>query len=157
MNLGPIHSGPELEEALFDCSSQSRNRRPPKRSFDRSVDHVKRNQHTIVCNGWNPKKPHTEAARAMHTRVAKNLPRGKRELRLFVSIGTTLDVYYGVDAFFEYRGVIVTIDVTISRYKKKAKADFVLTASDFQSNDLYKKLDAVAAEIMEKARQMNLV
>ena len=149
MHLGQICSGSELEEALFGCSSKSRNRHLPKSTLDHSLKHVKSHQHVY---GWNPRKPRTRAAKAMHTRVAKNLPHGRKELRLFVAIGSTLDAYYGVDAFFEYGGVIVTIDVTVSRHKDCPKADFIVSLYDFTTNRIYQKLDLVAACLLERAQ-----
>lgn len=46
-------------------------------------------------------------------------------VRFYTAVGTPLDVYHGVDAFFEQGGRIATVDVSL-REKEMGKADVLL-------------------------------
>lgn len=47
------------------------------------------------------------------------------EVKAYTSVGTPLDVFHGVDAFFEFRGTMVSIDLTLNPTKVCHKADVV--------------------------------
>lgn len=48
----------------------------------------------------------------------------------YTAVGSALDYHHGVDGFFEFRGVVVTIDVTMNPEKSIAKADVVVHPDD---------------------------
>jgi len=48
----------------------------------------------------------------------------------FTAIGSALDFKHGADAVLEFRGVVVTIDVTLNPEKTSAKADVVVHPDD---------------------------
>jgi hypothetical protein len=56
------------------------------------------------------------------------------QINLFTAVGSAFDIYHGVDAFVEYKGTIVTIDVTRETAKTAAKADVVYQCGDSISN-----------------------
>ena len=58
------------------------------------------------------------------------------ELQYFISVGTKLDFWHGVDAIFCFRGVHVTIDVTVDT-EKKFKADFCILPAHVESGEVY--------------------
>lgn len=89
----------------------------------------------LYCN-WNPRKPSTPLSISLFNKVAKGLPKGNDELRLFLSIGTFLDLR-GIDFFFEYCGAFATVDLTVSKNKKRAKANFVISHLDFLKDRHY--------------------
>jgi hypothetical protein len=77
--------------------------------------------------GWNPKDPASKCMNNFHTLVAEALETTDySELKLFSAVGSPLDFFHGVDAFFEFQGRIVTIDVTKNPHKLEGKADFIL-------------------------------
>ena len=51
-------------------------------------------------------------------------------VRFYTAVGTCLDIHEGIDGFFEFRGVVVTIDLTLNTEKETAKADFVVQKGD---------------------------
>lgn len=74
-------------------------------------------------------------------------------VRFCTAVGSALDLFHGVDAFFEIPacGLTVTIDVTLNSQKTSARADLVLHAEDFED------LPALAARVVrvfaEKAKE----
>jgi hypothetical protein len=51
----------------------------------------------------------------------------------YTAVGSALDYFHGVDGYFEFRGVVVTIDVTINSEKTSAKADLVVHPDDLKN------------------------
>lgn len=84
--------------------------------------------------GWDPTDPSPRFANDLHASVAEALGLDDySELRFYTAVGSPLDYFHGVDGFFEYRGKIVTIDVTVDPGKLTAKADLVVNVSDTQA------------------------
>ncbi|MEX0651917.1 MAG: hypothetical protein WD509_02365 [Candidatus Paceibacterota bacterium] len=54
------------------------------------------------------------------------------EARFFTAVGTSLDVHQGIDGFFEFNGVVVTIDVTMNPDKETWKADRIVHPEDLE-------------------------
>jgi hypothetical protein len=86
------------------------------------------------------------AARRLKNRVAEQIGNGGEKLELFTAIGTPLDIFHGVDAFFEFNGIVVTIDLTRNPNKDSGKAHFILTEDDVTTN-LLETASRVAREI----------
>lgn len=77
----------------------------------------------------DPSDPESGIANDFHAAVAETLKEDDYEkVRFFSALGTPLDVYHGVDGFFEHNGIIVTLDATINPNKDKdsIKADIIL-------------------------------
>jgi len=51
------------------------------------------------------------------------------EVALYTAVGSPLDRFHGIDAFFEFHGTIVSIDLTVGR-KGSHKADLVIKPWD---------------------------
>lgn len=84
---------------------------------------------------WNPSDPSSRPANDLHSEVALALElEDWQELRLYSSVNSPLDYFHGVDGFFEFRGQVVTIDVTTNSRKVTAKADFVIHPADLDEN-----------------------
>lgn len=129
--------GRAFEQEFCGCSFwdvDEHLRRGSRRNFTDCVRRVK--EHQSVFNGWNPRQPRTPLAEGLHRKVASRL-RGGKELRLFIAIGTVLDLKMGIDCFFEYDQQIVTIDLTVSAFKKHYNADFLLTRLNFLKDEHY--------------------
>lgn len=132
------HSGPGYEKYAMGISSSeacelAEGHYPKHGKFEELVSITKSIQQ--IFNGWNPKEPSTEMGKDLYQRIKTHLKEGCGELRLYVSLGTPLDYYFGADCFFELKddngySSIVTIDLTINRNKRNSNADFILRGND---------------------------
>lgn len=91
--------------------------------YDKALEEVKNNQ------PWDPTDPKPRFANDLHAEVALEL--GLKddwsELRFYTAIGSALDHYHGVDAFFEFDEARVTMDITKNPAKASGyKADFII-------------------------------
>jgi hypothetical protein len=135
------HSGPGYEKFVLGISSsEARNlvngHYPKHGKFEKLVSITKSIQQ--IFNGWNPKEPSTETGKDLYQRIKTHLKDECGELRLYVSLGTPLDYYFGTDCFFELKddcghSSIVTIDLTINRSKRRSNADFILRGNDSEN------------------------
>ncbi|MEK7641664.1 MAG: hypothetical protein AAB365_01565 [Patescibacteria group bacterium] len=85
----------------------------------------------------NPSAPRLSGARMLHGAVARELKiADSKQLKLYTAVGTPLDLIHGVDAWFEFEGIVITIDVTMKEQKDRAKANVVVhlqdVANDFE-------------------------
>lgn len=118
--------------------------------LDRAISAGNRNEH-------NPYQPTNGKIAEVWKYARRNLNKkwGKEDyysLLLYLSVGrNSLDWHYGVDAFFWWNGVYVTIDVSTHR-KKKVKANFSLTSKQLDQKSLSQFGAAVAGLLMEKKR-----
>ena len=147
--ISPPHDGPGFEREFSGLSFADvpkRLRRHRAHNLHKAIRRVRRYQCFL---GWNPRRPKTELAQSLFRRVVSSLPNGKKELRLFLAIGTCLDLM-GVDFFFEYRGRIVTVDLTTSQYKKDYRADILLTRWHFLANEHYLIGSEIASRLLSR-------
>lgn len=135
--------GPQFEEEWTGISSVGHRRRKIKSvTFFDAIEMAKRSR---IAPGWCPGCPKKRIAKALYDRVASILGKDKKHLKFYVGIQTVMDSMYGVDLFFEYKEAIVTVDITVSRNKCGARADFVITQRDVLGDaGFYKKADAIA-------------
>jgi len=151
-----IQSGFDHEKRLFGHSTEEETGTlfPYKYPFKESVKRVMETPIiTETEDGsieyYNPADPNERWGMAgqVLSAVKKHLPRrvrGKRvgPIFLYPSLGTGLDTFYGVDAFFYWNNMVVTVDAS-TRFKSKdpadialglrrLKADFLLLPEDIQ-------------------------
>lgn len=140
---GPgIPAGADAESAIFGSPRISREERNKGYiPFDRAVDFVKEHQP-------NPLE-RSRTVSALRAKIAKLCLDTRTPVRFYTAIGTPLDVYHGVDAFFEQGGRIVTVDVSL-REKEIGKADVLLHAT----MDNEGKVAVPEAEIEHAARRI---
>lgn len=101
----------------------------------------------FVAFGWYPAFPTTSFGRELLEAVKGYLtPRDRKKLRLYVSVGTTLDRYYGIDGFFKLLRHIVTIDVTTMRAKRRMRADILIRKCDFEEKGNLLKVASLVAK-----------
>ncbi len=50
--------------------------------------------------------------------------------RVCTAVGTPLDIFHGVDGFVEFKGVVVTFDLTKNPHKDSGKADIIISPDD---------------------------
>ena len=140
------HDGRAFEREFCGCafSEVDAHLRRGPRNFKDGIRKVKECQ--CVFNDWNPRKPRTPLTECLYRRVASRLRKGE-ELRLFITIGTMLDLKMGIDCFFECDRRIVTVDLTVSSFKKYYRADFLLTRQNFLRNEHYHIGDLIARKL----------
>jgi hypothetical protein len=100
-------------------------------------------------DGWNPSDPNYKMANNLHALVAEALGLDDySELKLYTSRGTTLDKYCGVDAFFEYKCVRHTLDLTLNGYKQNGhKANTILYIKEGTEEELMLYANDIAKDI----------
>jgi hypothetical protein len=82
--------------------------------------------------GWDPIDPSTRTGSNLYASVAMGMERfigdfDWEELKFFSAIGSPLDVFHGVDGWFEFRGIVVTVDLTANVHKANGyKANVIL-------------------------------
>lgn len=102
-------------------------------SFSECLNEVKKTQ----PEGYDSSRP-TEGCNERFFNAVKSFlgSRCSDELQLFISIGTKLDFWHGVDGVFCFRDVYVTIDLTVD-LEKEYKADFLIFPKDVESGEVY--------------------
>ena len=81
--------------------------------------------------GGDPTDPVKDTASDLHVFVCEELGCDDYSfVKFFTAIGSPLDFFHGVDAWFEFNGRVVTIDVTLNPNKEKPKADLVILGQD---------------------------
>lgn len=93
--------------------------------------------------GYNPSAPTSGCNEEFFQAVKALLPIGGDELQYFIAIGTKLDFFHGVDAFFSWRGAVVSLDASVDP-EKILKADFLITPEMIENGEIY---TCVAREI----------
>jgi hypothetical protein len=119
---GPgIASGADVESALFGSPRIPREERVDGYlPFAKALDFVKQHQPGPL--------ERSKTVKDLRSKIAELCMDTKTPVRFFTATGTPLDVYHGVDAFFEQGGRIATVDVSL-REKEITKADVLLHAS----------------------------
>jgi hypothetical protein len=105
---------------------------------------------------YDPSNPKAGKTEQIFSAVKKHLPRrvsghSASKLELYVSVGrTSLDWYHGVDFFFVWEGVSVTVDVSLG-YKnpREMRAEFLFNPSDLEAD----RLDLFARNIADRLKK----
>jgi len=99
---------------------------------------------SYVKKGEKP-LPKTFIANLVFEKVRESLlPVQRNDLRLYDSLGTSLDFYHGVDGFFFLWGAIATFDLSIDRGKvrdmKTLKADVLISEDRITYNNSMREM-----------------
>ena len=130
------------EEVLAICLFRW-NEAQPYISFEKSLRLVQ------MCQPWDPSDPSTRAGNDLHCQVALALGlEDWGELQFFSALGSPLDRFHGIDGFFQWRGTVVSIDLTIDPQKVKYKADIVVHESD--QNDSWATIGRQIADLFRQ-------
>lgn len=109
-------SGHLFEEATLGlCPATSCDYMP----YHAAVEAVRKNQ---------PRQPRPAIAR-----LEKEIARYGLPVKFYTAVRSTLDQFHSVDGFFDFDGVLITIDVTMNPSKVTGKADIVIQADDFEN------------------------
>lgn len=89
-------------------------------------------QEVMDHQAQNPVRPMGETSRFYDAVASELRNRGLNpaQLKVYSAVGSTLDRYHGVDGFFAFQGIVVTVDCTISPHKDETKARVLVTAED---------------------------
>ena len=118
---GPgIKDGVDLERGLLGKSTVGQGEHLEYMSFKDAVTFAREHQPDIFKR--------SQAIKNLRNRVALYCDDKDEPVKFFTAVGTPLDIYHGVDAFFEQDGRIATVDVSM-REKETYKADVLLVAS----------------------------
>ena len=100
---------------------------------------------------WDPSDPGPSAnslPNNFHASIAEALGvEDWSEVRLYTAVGSPLDKFHSMDAFVEFRGQVVTIDLTLNRLKGEYRADITV---DFE--DIFDRLRSTACKIAAMLR-----
>ncbi len=86
---------------------------------------------------WNPLKPTNHQTVVFHQAVARNmreLRMNPAQLKVFTAVGSALDRYHGIDGFFSFEGIVVTLDCTTNPHKDVSKARIIVREDDALDN-----------------------
>src|SRR3990167_3897702 len=97
-----------------------------KRDTARCLQMVRKNQPWDPTDPGDPDDSKNHFAQDLHADVCVELGVEEwSEVALYTAVGSPLDRFHGIDAFFEFHGTIVSIDLTVGR-KGSHKADLVI-------------------------------
>lgn len=112
---------------------------------------------------YDPTKPNWGKLHELWSEVHKHLPRRSGGVRsgpmaLYVSIGTPLDFYHGVDCFFRWMGVYITVDASlifkskVGTGKHRLKADILVRPHNLTKPGLEHLGKHIAEQLKERRR-----
>lgn len=93
----------------------------------------------------NQPRAKTQAARFLEVELRKEFGLA---VSYFTAVRSTLDRVHKVDAFVEYRGIVVTIDFTTDPNKDTCKADLLMTEEDVANMTVF--VGRVARELKSR-------
>ncbi|MDE1974947.1 MAG: hypothetical protein KGI49_00310 [Patescibacteria group bacterium] len=129
------YTGKILEtEVLGECRIKARG----YLKFNQSIEEVKENQ------PYDPHHPTGEAG-SFHDAVAEAMGIEPDQLEMYTAVGSALDRFHGVDGFFEFNGIVITVDVTANEHKDSYKARVIVTEED-AGNGFKESARIIAAE-----------
>lgn len=111
--------GADLENALLGKASVAPTEKIDYLPFAEAVQFAKDHQPELTSR--------SKELITLRNKVAESAANKDEPVRFFTAVGTPLDVYHGVDGFFEQNGRIATVDVSM-REKEDFKADVLLSA-----------------------------
>lgn len=122
---GPgIADGADIEQAVLGMPIiPLKERKDDYMPYAEAVEYVKKYQPNALSR--------SRIVRDLRMRVADLCVDTDVPVKFFTAVGTPLDIYHGVDAFFEQGGKLVTLDISL-RDKDEYKAS-VLLRVDFDS------------------------
>lgn len=112
-----ISAGADVERAVFGAPRLERGQYV---AYREALEYVKNNQPSL--------QERPKIATMLRRKVADLCSDESLPVKFYTAVGTPLDIYHGVDAFFEQGSKIVTVDISM-REKETTKADVLLVAS----------------------------
>lgn len=142
-----MYTGHMLEWDCFGSCLWKWEAEPEYVPFRQAMARVRKSQ------PWDPTDPEPLVSSNLHAYVCLALGvEDWSEVALYTSIGSPLDRFHGVDAFFHFRGRVVTIDVTANPHKNSYKADVILSAEAIENGGLKQVASKIAALLQGSSR-----
>lgn len=149
----------------LQAEAERQKRAVPYFPWRKAIEFIKNHYYDKV-----PSEPEARWANDLHFTIFRKLEswdilENIKDLNFYNAIDTPLDIYHKIDAFFEYKGHHVTMDVTdkVGKGLEETKADFVVTEirkkfPDFKefegAKEIYfKNLEVLSQGIAEKLRE----
>lgn len=121
-NMSFESTGGTVERELFDRPKGMAAETPKYLNRREAFRFVREHQ----PEGSDPHDPKQDFAASVMAEVEKILGvSGKDQILFYTAVGSSLDRYQGIDGWYEYKGTIVTIDLTANPHKDSHKADIV--------------------------------
>ncbi len=170
MKTNTLPLGRAFEKEVFGITEEDQEpffRRPGRRGLNSSIQSVIQNNWASFAEALergldychNPTDPRMGKTHILWSAVKRYLPRrvsGHRSLHLnlYVAVGrNALDWQHGVDAFFWWENVYVTIDVSlIPKEGEELKADFVVNPEDLDGQRLSSLGREIGKLLKERSR-----
>ncbi len=137
-----IDAGSDIEKAAFGLPiTYAKEKKDEYMPYDAAIAFAKDHQPNPLT------RPKT--VKELRGKIVELCSDTTNPLKFYTAVGTPLDTYHGIDAFFELGGRVVTLDVS-GREKELYKADVLLFA---QLNDVGElvieknEMDRVAREV----------
>ena len=142
---GPeIADGADFEQALLGSAIDiPEGEHDHYLSFKDAIEYTKEHQPSIFDR--------SEWIKDLRARISEKCTDKDTPVKFYTAVGTPLDIYHGVDAFFEQGGRIATVDVSL--HEKEQKADVLLIGGfDEDGNITISEADmeTVANQLAEK-------
>lgn len=96
---------------------------------------------------WDPANPKSEDGRRLQRAVADDLGVEANEVKIFTAVTSPLDKQHRTDGWIEFQGVVVAIDVTISRHKDWNPKAIIVPMTEVENG-----FEFVAQEIADSIR-----
>ena len=137
-----IPDGADIERAVFGSIIE---KAPDEYApYTEALAYVKENQPSVFGR--------SEIVKTLRARVAQLGTDRDNPVRFFTAVGTPLDTYHGVDAFFEQGIKRVTLDISL-REKEAYKADILMHATLTDDGEVVvapNELERVAAAVAQR-------
>ncbi len=104
--------------------------------------------------GWDPTDPEPDIANDLHAHVCIEM--GLEDwsvVAFYTAVGSPLDRWYGTDFFFEFRGKVVTLDLTTNPKKTSYKADIIVHPHMTKQDGLKALGQEIARQLQGRLRQ----
>lgn len=115
--------------------------------YKKAIAEVRNNQ----PKGYDPTDPNNPAMNDLHCLLCEELSiEDYSDMKLYTAVGSALDRFHGVDAFFEWQGYVVTIDVKVpSGYT--VKANIALSEAELYDSEGKSNVDVLEIKAREIA------
>ncbi|OHB18476.1 MAG: hypothetical protein A2854_04315 [Parcubacteria group bacterium RIFCSPHIGHO2_01_FULL_56_18] len=142
-----IAYGSDVERALFGNASLARGEKDAGyMPFEQALEFAKKHQPNLLAR--------SRTVKDLRMKVAALCSDTTVPVKFFTAVGTPLDTFHGVDAFFEQGGRIATIDVSL-REKEAVKADVLLLASFGKEGEAVVSEEEVLSAARKIAERLN--
>ena len=145
--MGEVYTGEIAQSELLGKPEREEADELSYKPYKTAMDVARKTQAYLSSDSkYSPSDPEPRFANDLHATIAEKLGVDNYDdLRYYTALGTELDRFHGVDAFFELdiqgstEPIIVTLDLTLNPDKDEYKADTILFVDEDQLDIEYNK------------------